>query len=46
MYSNYNKGKFVVAERFISASKNKIYKRRTVVSKNISINKLAKIIGK
>ena len=34
MYSTYNKGKSVVAERFIRTLKNKIFKHRTAVSKN------------
>ena len=33
MYSTYNEGKYVVAERFIRTLKNKIYKRITAVSK-------------
>ena len=33
MYSTYNKGKSVVAERFIGTLKNKIYKHMTIVSK-------------
>ena len=35
MYSAYNKGESVVAERFIRALKNKIYKRMTAASKNV-----------
>ena len=35
MYSAYNEGKFVVAERFIRALKNKIYKHMTAISKNV-----------
>ena len=31
MYSTYNKGKPVAAERFIRTSKNKIYKHRTYI---------------
>ena len=34
MYSVHNKGKSVVAERFIRILKNKIYKYMTSVSKN------------
>ena len=39
MYSTYNKGKFVVAERFIRTLKNKIFKHMTAVSKNIYFEK-------
>ena len=35
MYSTYNKGNSVVAERFIRTLKNKIFKHMTVSSKNI-----------
>ena len=35
MYSTYNEGKSVVAERFIRNLKNKIFKHKTAVSKNI-----------
>ena len=35
MYSAFNKGRSVVAERFIRTLKNKIYKHITAVSKNI-----------
>ena len=35
MYSIHNKGKPVVAERFIRTLKNKIYKHMTAVSKNV-----------
>ena len=38
-YSTYNKGKSVVAERFIRTLKSKIYKHITVVSENIYIDK-------
>ena len=41
MCSAHNKGKSVVAERFIRAIKNKIY--MTSVSKNVYIDKLADI---
>ena len=34
MYSTYNEGKSVVAERFIRTLKNKIFKHMTAVSKN------------
>ena len=35
MYSTYNEGKFVVAERFIRTLKNKIFKHMTAISKNV-----------
>ena len=35
MYSTYNEGKSVVAERFIITLKNKIYKHMTAISKNV-----------
>ena len=35
MYSTYNEGKSVVAERFIKTLKNKIYKHVTTISKNV-----------
>ena len=35
MYSTYNKGKSVVAERFIRTLKNKIFKQMTAISKNV-----------
>ena len=35
MYSTYNEGKFVVAERFIRTVKNKIFKHMTAISKNV-----------
>ena len=40
MYSVNNKGKSVVAERFIRTLKTKIYKYMTSISKNVDINKL------
>ena len=44
MYSIHNKGKSVVAERFIRPLKNKIYKYMTSVSKNLYINRLDDIV--
>ena len=44
MYSTNNKGKSVVAERFIRTSKNKIYKYMTSVPKNVYIDKLDDIV--
>ena len=35
MYSTYNEGKSVVAERFIRALKNKLYKHMTAIGKNV-----------
>ena len=46
MYSTYNEGKSVVAERFIRTLKNKIYKHMTAVSKNVYIDKLDDIVNK
>ena len=37
MYSTYNEGKSMVAERFIRILKNKIYKYMTSISKNVYI---------
>ena len=45
MYSIHNKGKSVVAERFIGTLKTKIYKFMTSVSKNVYIDKLDDIVG-
>ena len=44
MYSTYNEGKSVVAERFIRTLKNKIYKYMTSISKNVYIDKLDDIV--
>ena len=46
MYSIHNKGKCVVAERFIRTLRNKTYKYMTSISKNIYINKLDDIVNK
>ena len=40
MYSTHNKGKSVVAERFIRTLKNKIHEYMTSISKNVDIDKL------
>ena len=45
MYSTHNKGKSVVAERFIRTLKSKIYKYMTLISKNVYINKLDDIVN-
>ena len=46
MYSTYNKGKSVVAQRFIRILKNKIYKHITAVSKNVYFDVLNDIVDK
>ena len=45
MYSTYNEGKSVVAERFIRTLKNKIYKDMTPIPKNVYIDKLDDIVN-
>ena len=45
MYSRHNEGKSVVAERFITTLKKKIYKHMTSISKNVCIDKLDDIIN-
>ena len=44
MYSTYNEGKSVVAERFIRTLKNKLYKHMATVSKNVYDNVLDDIV--
>ena len=44
MYSTYNEGKSVVAERFIRTSENKIYKHMTTISKNVYFDVLSDIV--
>ena len=46
MYSTYNEGKSVIAEKFIRTLKNKIYKYMTSVSKNVYVDKLDDIVNK
>ena len=46
MYSTFNEGKSVVAERFIRTLKNKIYKHMTAISKNVSYDALEDIVNK
>ena len=46
MYSTYNEGKSVVAERFIRTLKNKLYKHMTNVSKNVYYDVLDDIVKK
>ena len=44
MYSTYNEGKSVVAEKYIRTIKSKIYKYMTLISKNVYIDKLDDIV--
>ena len=46
MYSIYNQGKSVVAERFIRTLKSKIFKRMTAISKNVYFDVLDDIVKK
>ena len=46
MYSTYNEGKSVIAERFIRTLKNKIHKYMTSISKNVYIDKLDDTVNK
>ena len=46
MYSPYNEGKSVVAERFIRTLKNKIFKHMTAISKNVYFDMLDDIVNK
>ena len=49
MYSTYNEGKSVVAERFIKTLKNKIFKHMTTIqkiSKNVYIDLLNVIVNR
>ena len=46
MYSTFNEGKSVVAERFIKTFKNKIYKHMTTIGKNFYIDVLDDIVKK
>ena len=46
MYSTYNEGKSVFAERFIRTLKNKIFKHMTAISKNIYFDVLDDIVNK
>ena len=46
MYSTYNAGKSVVAERYIRSLKNKIFKHMTAFSKNIYFDVLDDIVNK
>ena len=46
MYSTYNEGKYVVAERFIRILKNKIFKHMAAVSKNVYFDVFDNIVDK
>ena len=46
MYSIYNEGKSVVAERFVRTLKNQIFKHMTAVSKNVYFDVLENIVDK
>ena len=46
MYSTYNEGKSVVAERFIRTLKNKLYKHMTPSSKNVYYDVLDDVVNK
>ena len=46
MYSTFNEGKSVVAERFIRTLKNKIFKHMSTISKNVYIDVLNDIVNK
>ena len=46
IYSTYNKGKSIVAERFIRTLKNKIFKHMAAVSKNVYFDMLDDILNK
>ena len=46
MYSTFNEGKSVVAERFIRTLKNKVFKHMTTISKNVYLDVLNDIANK
>ena len=46
MYSTYNEGKSVVAERFIRTLKNKIFRHMATILKNVYIDVLNDIVNK
>ena len=46
MYSTYNEGNSVVAERFIRTLKNRTFKHMTTISKNVYIDVLNDIVNK
>ena len=45
MYSTYNEGKSVVAERFIRTLKNKFYKHMTATGKNVYYDVLDNVVN-
>ena len=45
MYSTYNEGKSVVAERFIRTLKNKLYKHMTAIGKNVCYDVLDDVVN-
>ena len=45
IYSTYNKGKSVVAERFVRTLKNKLYKHMTAIGKNVYYNILDDVVS-
>ena len=46
LFSTYNEGKYVVAERFIGTLKNKIFKHMTAISKNVYFDVVDDIVNK
>ena len=46
MYSTYNEGRSIVAERFIKTLKRKFYKQMTAISKNVYFDVLDDIVDK
>ena len=46
MYSTYNEGKSVEAERFIRTLKNKLYKHMTAIGKNVYYDVLDDVVNK
>ena len=46
MYSTFNEGKSVVAERFIRTLKDKIFKHMTAISKNVYFDVLDDLVNK
>ena len=46
IYSTYNEGKSVIAERFIGTLKNKLYKHMTAVSSDVYYDALDDIVDK
>ena len=46
MYSTYNEGKSVAAERFIRTLKNKLYKHMTAIGKNVYYDVLDNVVNK